>query len=86
MQDAWTVNQRADAQSRLARRARGRAVVSARTIRASHFGFGDKIAPRVGFAWDVKGDSRWKAYGSWGMFYDLMKLTIGRVMFGGDTG
>ena len=23
-----------------------------------HFGFGDKIAPRVGFAYDVKGDSR----------------------------
>ena len=28
------------------------------------FGFGDKIAPRVGFAYDIKGDSRWKAYGS----------------------
>ena len=49
------------------------------------FNFGDKIAPRVGFAYDVRGDSRWKVYGSWGVFYDLMKLTIGRVMFGGDN-
>ena len=48
------------------------------------FGFGQKIAPRVGFAWDVKGDSSLKAYGSWGMFYDQMKLTLGRVMFGAD--
>ena len=50
-----------------------------------HFGFGDKLAPRVGFAYDVQGDSQWKVYGSWGVFYDLMKLTIGRVMFGGDN-
>ncbi len=49
------------------------------------FNFGDKIAPRVGFAYDVRGDSQWKVYGSWGVFYDLMKLTIGRVMFGGDN-
>ena len=46
------------------------------------FDFGDKIAPRAGFAWDVTGNARWKLYGSWGVFYDLMKLTIGRVMFG----
>jgi len=46
------------------------------------FGFGDKIAPRVGFAWDIKGDSRWKAYGSWGTYNDLMKLGLGYVMFG----
>ena len=25
------------------------------------FGFGDKIAPRVGFAYDVVGNGRWKA-------------------------
>jgi len=46
------------------------------------FGFGDKIAPRIGFAWDIKGDSHWKAYGSWGVYHDLMKLGLGYVMFG----
>ena len=25
-----------------------------------HFGWGDKIAPRLGFAYDLKGDSSWK--------------------------
>jgi outer membrane receptor for ferrienterochelin and colicin len=47
------------------------------------FGFGDKIAPRLGAAYDVKGDGRWKVYGSWGMFYDIFKLDLGQQSFGG---
>ena len=49
-----------------------------------HFSFKDKIAPRAGFAWDVRGDSRTKAYGSWGMFYDISKLEMPRGSFGAD--
>ncbi len=48
------------------------------------FGFGDKIAPRVGFAYDVKGDGKWKAYGSFGRFFDIMKLELPRGSFGGE--
>lgn len=48
------------------------------------FGWGDKIAPRFGFAYDVKGDGQWKAYGSWGVFYDTMKLEMPRGAWGGD--
>ena len=48
------------------------------------FGFGDKIAPRAGFAYDVKGDGKWKAYGSFGLFYDITKLELPRGSFGGD--
>lgn len=48
------------------------------------FGFADKLAPRVGFAYDVKGDGKWKAYGSWGVFYDIFKLELPRGSFGGD--
>jgi len=48
------------------------------------FGFGEKLAPRLGFAYDIKGDGRWKAYGSWGIFYDIMKLELPRGAFGGD--
>ena len=40
-------------------------------IPSLEFGLGDKIAPRVGFAYDIKGDGQWKAYGSWGVFYDI---------------
>ena len=49
-----------------------------------HFGFADKIAPRLGFAADLRGDSRWKAYGSWGMFYDLTKTNLPRGLFGAE--
>ncbi|HYP13500.1 MAG TPA: TonB-dependent receptor plug domain-containing protein, partial [Bryobacteraceae bacterium] len=48
------------------------------------FGWADKIAPRLGFAWDVDGRGRWKLAGSYGLFYDLMKYTLAREAFGGD--
>lgn len=48
------------------------------------FGFGMKLAPRVGFAYDIKGDGSWKAFGSWGIFYDIFKLELPRGSFGGD--
>ncbi|MEX1129696.1 MAG: TonB-dependent receptor, partial [Vicinamibacterales bacterium] len=51
---------------------------------AIEWDFADKVAPRLGFAYDILGDSRWKAYGSWGLFYDIMKLELPRGSFGGD--
>jgi len=50
---------------------------------AIKFDFKDKLAPRVGFAWDIKGDGRWKAYASWGIFYDILKMDLPRQSFGG---
>jgi hypothetical protein len=83
VQDAWTVNR--NLTFNLGLRAENEDVPSYRPENPDvHFGLGDKLAPRVGFAWDVRGDSQWKVYGSWGLFYDLLKLTIGRVMFGAD--
>lgn len=51
---------------------------------AIEFDFDDKIAPRVGFAWDVLSDQRWKVYGSYGTYYDITKLEMPRGSFGGD--
>ena len=51
---------------------------------AIEFSFADKLAPRLGFAYDVKGDGKWKAYGSWGIFYDIFKLNLARGSFGGE--
>ena len=51
---------------------------------AIDFSFDDKLAPRVGFAYDLKGDGTWKIYGSAGVFYDLTKLEMPRGLFGGD--
>jgi len=54
------------------------------TGNAIDFGFGDKIAPRVGFVYDVKGDARWKAYGSFGRYFDITKLEMPRGSLGGE--
>jgi hypothetical protein len=48
------------------------------------FGWKDKIAPRLGFAFDMAGDGRTKVYGSWGIFYDIFKLNLPRGSFGGE--
>ena len=51
---------------------------------AIEFNYGDKVAPRVGFAWDVMSDQKVKVYGSWGTYYDITKLEMPRGSFGGD--
>lgn len=48
------------------------------------FGFADKIAPRLGAAYDLFGDGRWKLYGDWGVFYDIFKLELSQGSFGGQ--
>ncbi len=48
------------------------------------FGWGEKIAPRIGAAWDILGNGTWKLSGSFGLFYDVMKYELARGSFGGD--
>ncbi len=50
---------------------------------AFKFDFFDKIAPRVGFAYDLKGDGKDKIFGSFGLYYDVMKLSMATGAFGG---
>jgi outer membrane receptor protein involved in Fe transport len=52
---------------------------------AFQFGFGDKLAPRLGATFDVRGDGRVKAFASWGRYYDWTKYEIARGSFGGDV-
>jgi hypothetical protein len=47
------------------------------------FSWGKKISPRIGGAWDPKGDGKMRIYGSWGYFYDTMKYEMPRGSFGG---
>ncbi len=83
LQDAWTINNRLTLN--LGVRSDGETIPSYRPENPSlKFGIADKIAPRVGFAYDVNGDARWKAYGSWGMFYDISKLEMPRGAWGAD--
>ncbi len=48
------------------------------------FGWTEKMAPRLGVAYDVTGDGKWKISGSYGDYYDVMKYELARGSFGGD--
>jgi hypothetical protein len=54
------------------------------TNRPINFGWGDKIAPRIGGAWDVFKDGKMKVFASYGRFYDIMKLNLAISSFGGQ--
>jgi len=51
---------------------------------AIKFGWGSKLAPRLGFAYDVLGNGRMKIFASYGQFYDRFKYQLPRGSFGGD--
>ena len=48
------------------------------------FGFGDKIAPRLGVAIDLTGDGKTKLSAFYGWFYDRFKYELPRGSFGGQ--
>lgn len=87
-QDAWTVNNKLTINAGLRTEMEKVPTYATGDPTIPEFGvewgFGDKIAPRVGFAYDLKGDGRWKAYGSWGIFYDIFKIELPRGSWGGD--
>lgn len=49
-----------------------------------NFGWGDKIAPRIGAAWDVFKNGKMKIFGGYGQYYDQMKLNVAISSYGGQ--
>jgi hypothetical protein len=87
VQDAWSVNDRLTIN--LGLRTENESVPSYTTSDgiapvAIKWGFGEKLAPRVGFAYDLAGDGKTKLYGNWGLYYDIFKLELPQGSFGGQ--
>jgi hypothetical protein len=87
IQDAWTINNRLTVnlgirteQEKVPTYSNGADIPEF----GVEFNFADKIAPRLGLAYDLKGDGRTKMFASWGIFYDIFKLELPRGSFGGD--
>jgi hypothetical protein len=84
LQDAWTANRKLTVNYGVRAETEDIPSYNQAAGPGITFGWKDKIAPRLGFAYDVKGDSSWKVYGSWGMFYDITKLEMPRGSWGAD--
>ena len=76
--------QPADAELRRAHRARRDPVVPAGESRASSSAGATSWRRASDSPTTCMGNSKWKAYGSWGMFYDIFKLELPRGSFGAD--
>lgn len=54
-------------------------------IKSINFGWGDKIAPRLGAAWDPTGHGKMKLFGSYGVVNDVMKLLVAQTSWGAQS-
>ena len=51
--------------------------------RPMEFGWGDKLAPRLGFIYDVFGDASFKLFGSYGLYFDVIKTYMAAHSYSG---
>ena len=88
IQDSWTIGQKLTLN--LGLRTESEYVPSLATTdplyadyKPIKFGFDQKLAPRLGVVYDFFGDSSLKLFGSFGIYYDVMKLYMAEGAYGG---
>ncbi len=84
LQDSWTINRKLTINAGV--RTESEYIPSFNPefdVTPIKFGFGEKLAPRLGLVYDVFGDSSLKVFGSFGIYYDVMKLYMAEGAYGG---
>jgi len=54
-------------------------------IKTIDFNWTDKVAPRIGVAWDPKRNGKMKIFGSYGVVNDVMKLLLAQTSYGAQS-
>jgi len=54
-------------------------------IKTIDFSWQDKVAPRIGVAWDPKHNGKMKIFGSYGVVNDVMKLLLAQTSYGAQS-
>jgi hypothetical protein len=90
LQDSWTINDRLTlnlglrAESQYMPAFTDNPDWAGYSLKPIKFNMGQSLAPRLGVVYDVFGDSSLKVFGSYGIYYDIMKLYLGQLTFGGS--
>jgi outer membrane receptor protein involved in Fe transport len=83
VQDAWTIGRGFTINAGL--RTEKEAIPSyTPDLKGVSFDWTQKMAPRLGAAWDVFQNGKMKVFGSFGYFYQVMNLQLARGSWGGD--
>jgi hypothetical protein len=85
-QDAWTIGKGLTINAGIrVEKERLPAPGGINSIRTIDFSWGDKIAPRLGAAWDPFRNGKMKFFGSYGVVNDVMKLLIAQTSWGAQA-
>jgi len=84
LQDAWTVGHGLTLNLGVRLDQERQPPYDANRFPTVEFGWGQKIAPRLGGAYDLLHNGKVKIYASYGQFYDIMKMGLARGSFGSD--
>jgi hypothetical protein len=84
-QDAWTIGHGLTINAGLRIEKESLPAAPGVNVPGINFSWSDKIAPRVGAAWDVMRNGKVKVFGSYGVVNDVMKLLLAQTSFGAQA-
>ena len=85
VQDAWTVGHGLTINAGLRIEKETLPAPGGVKVPGINFSWSDKVAPRVGAAWDVMRNGKLKVFGSYGVVNDVMKLLLAQTSFGAQA-